>query len=384
MINIAFLIDEIEAPTGGAEGQLLTLLSGLDRKRFSPFLLTLRSTAWLRSQKFPFPVVELDRHGGPLPQPIGNILAIARFCRRTNIDILQSFFVDSNIRGTIGARLARSPVVIASRRNMGYWQSRLDRAQLRFFRYWTDYYIANSHAVAAFAVRNEQIRPERMKVIYNGIDLAKFQHIDVELRSRQRRLWNIAESDVLVGTVANLRPVKNIASLIRAAATLLEEFPQLRFVVVGDGPERSRLEELIHGLALEDRFSLPGTVYDIVPCLAAFDLAVLPSLSEGFSNSLLEYMAGGLPIVVSAVGGNTEAVGHEEEGLIFPAGDIRELEAALRRLLSDRILAARLAASARRKAFALYDRASHIRQHEDFYEFSVAQARRQSASPSRR
>jgi glycosyltransferase involved in cell wall biosynthesis len=292
---------------------------------------------------------------------------MARYCRREKIDIVQTFFVDGNIFGTLGAHRGGCPVIISSRRNIGHWQKTRDVAILKFLRRYTDYYIANSNAAATETIRKEHVPEGRIRVIYNGMNLNRIASITAEMRKKQRELWKIDADEFIIGAVANLRSVKNIDLLVMAAAAVVREFPKVHFVVVGEGPDRESLERLIAAQNLKENFILAGQFHDVVPCLAAFDAAVLTSSYESFSNSLIEYMAAGLPIAATNVGGNAEAICDGREGVLFPAGDVDNLIKALRSLMTNRDLACQMAENAKRKAFREYSQESYISNHEQFY-----------------
>lgn len=367
MIRIAYVIDELPSANGGTEGQLVMLLKQLDRNEFSPHLVCLRPADFV--EKSGLNVPNLTLHVGSLfrPSAVGKINRLGKYLRENQIDIVQTFFVDGNIVGTFGAICAKTPMVVSSRRNLGHWHGPVHIALLKYLQKRTDYYLANSKAVIAKTIDKEAARPEQMHLIYNGLDLDRFTRITPELRVQKREEWKIADHELLVGSVANLRDVKNLDLLVYAAATLKVEFPRVKWVIVGDGPDRDRLSGLLADHGLTDRFLLPGRAVDVIPALAALDVAVLCSASESFSNSLIEYMASGLPIIASDVGGNREAITHGEHGVLFPSGDQLRFNAELRQLITDRALAARFAAAAKTAAFAKYSTAKYIDEHEAFY-----------------
>ena len=367
MIKIGFVIDTIETPAAGTEKQLLMLLNGLDRTKFLPYLICLRNSDWLKTQRFEFPVVIYNLKGNlsfSLPKYLRRF---ARLIRQEKLDIVQTFFVDGNLFGTVGARLARCKIIISSRRNVGFWHTRLYVSILQVLKRWTTQYLANSEAAAIKTVKAERVPRSKITVIYNGLDHRPYRSLSSDMRRQRRRQWNVADNETLIGSVANLRDVKNVDSFVRAAACLDREFPGLKYVVVGDGADREKLKNLIDSLSLTDKFHLVGRYTDIIPCLAAFDIAVMCSSFESFSNSLIEYMAAGLPIVASHVGGNSEAVSHNENGLLYPVDNEKELANGLRRLLSDRQLAAGLGQSAKKSAFDRFSSEAYIRNHEAYY-----------------
>jgi glycosyltransferase involved in cell wall biosynthesis len=128
------------------------------------------------------------------------------------------------------------------------------------------------------------------------------------------------------------------------------------------------LTALLEQLGLTDRFLLPGRATDVIPSLAALDIAVLCSASESFSNSLIEYMAAGLPVIASDVGGNCEAIRHGENGLLFQSGDREQFKTELRQLLTEPESTKRYAVAAREAARAKYSIQKYTSEHEAFYQ----------------
>src|SRR5262249_49168284 len=134
---------------------------------------------------------------------------------------------------------------------------------------------------------------------------------------------------IRIGAVANLRRVKNIDGLVRAAAAVCRADPRARFEVAGEGVERPSLEQQIQQAGLADRFRLRGAVPDVPGFLATLDIAVLCSHSESMSNALLEYMAAGRAIITTDVGCNARVIRNGIDGLIVPPGDDSALERAI-------------------------------------------------------
>jgi len=377
MIRIAYVIDSIATPSAGTEKQLLMLLHGLDRAEFEPTLICLRRSEWLSRQSFPFEVHILNVGAILRPSLLGAIARFRALHADKRFDIVQTLFVDANIVGTVAAHYAGVKTIISSRRNVGYWHTRVHTTLLRALRSWTTHYLANSRAAVEVARRSEGVSPDSITVIYNGLVLSSFQGIDTSLRARERTAWGIAEDEILIGAVANLRPVKNISSLINAAAALESSYPRTRFVVVGEGPDRGGLQALINAAGLMDRFLLVGTRSNIVPCLAAFDIAVQCSLSESCSGSLIEYMAAGLPIAASNVGGNPEAITSGETGLLYDSDEGTSLAACLRQLLDDPANARKMGRAARQAAIEHYSREACLEKHERFYQRIVHRMERE-------
>ena len=181
-------------------------------------------------------------------------------------------------------------------------------------------------AVAEETVKTEKLPHRKLHVAYNGIDLAKFSRLD-QLRDQARRMLGIAPDEILVGNISGFREVKGIPQFVDAARLVLEQDPRIRFLAVGDGTQYSQVVERIRQYGLEDRIHLAGQQTDVLPYLAAMDIGVLSSLAEGFSNSLLEYMASGLAAVATEVGGNREAL--EGSGILVPPDNPEALAEAI-------------------------------------------------------
>ncbi len=181
------------------------------------------------------------------------------------------------------------------------------------------------------------VPPRRVVQIYNGVNQRSFRP-----GPRPQELAPqgfLGEECLVVGTVGRLAAVKDQATLLRAFALLGRREPamehRLRLVLVGDGPERESLQALAGELGILERTWFAGDRDEVPELLRLFDLFVLPSLGEGISNTLLEAMATGLPVVATRVGGNPELVREGENGLLTPPGDAEALARALSMLLGD-------------------------------------------------
>ena len=180
-------------------------------------------------------------------------------------------------------------------------------------------------------VANEGIAADRIEVIHNGINPARFAHGD---RAAARRLLGIADDELAILQVARLHPVKDHVTAIRAMADVAKRMPKAR-LLVGDGECRADLETLISKLNLQAHVTLVGVRDDVPALMPAADVFLLSSLSEGISVTLLEAMATGLPIAATDVGGNSEVVAHNHTGLLSPRRDAPALAHNLVTLLSD-------------------------------------------------
>lgn len=196
-------------------------------------------------------------------------------------------------------------------------------------------FITVSCALAGEAAR-WGIDPGQVNVIYNGIDPAPFERAARVLSfTSERKGGREEEGSLLVGTVARMAPQKGLPHLLKAAALLAPQFPRMRFLLAGDGPDRPALRQLSRRLGLASRIAFPGYCDDLPRCLAAVDIFVLPSLAEGLSIMLVEAMAAGCAVVASAVGGVPEVITGGVDGLLVAPGDPGALAAAVTALARD-------------------------------------------------
>jgi glycosyltransferase involved in cell wall biosynthesis len=276
-----------------------------------------------------------DRAAGPL----GNALAFAqlvRLLRDLAPDVLHAFLHEGYLIGVPAARMAGVPVVVAGRRNETRLNAStpsslaLDMLTARM----ADQVVVNATALARDAGTALRLPARKLTVIYNGLPQEAFD---------PRRSEEIDTELPVVACVARLSPEKGHRFLIDAAQLLRSRGRPCTLVLAGDGPERARLEQQASTLSVDARFL--GTRMDGARLLARADVVVLPSLTEGLSNAVMEAMAAGRPILATAVGGNPELL--DGRGLLVPAGDPVALADGLARLLDDPGLAGGMGMAAR-------------------------------------
>jgi glycosyltransferase involved in cell wall biosynthesis len=340
-VRVLFMIDNLGH--AGTEQWLLRLIHGLDRSRVEPFLCLLDGEIPL-SRSIEPENLQILRLG---IKKIGSLASISaaikftQFVKRNRIGILQLHFPDTTHFGAPLGWLIGVKKIIATTRNAGHWLSPSEKRRFRLTsRFLTDL-VANSNVSLAAARAYLQVSEMRSVVIPSSVSMSRFESLEPRAREIESR------RSLQVGMVANLRSVKNIETFIKAAAEVILQIPNVDFLVAGEGPERGYLEELTAKLELQDRFRLLGTISD-VPCfLGSLDIAVLTSKSEGCSNSVLEYMAAGRPIIASDIPANRELIDNEKNGLLFPAEDHLALAHAIIRLATNVEFACEISKNAR-------------------------------------
>jgi L-malate glycosyltransferase len=356
---------------GGTERQVMTLSASLDSSRFRVELACLRPGGGLAA--------EAVRHGLPVDTyDIGPFRSartlkmqttLARHIVRRRIDIVHAYNFYGNVFAVPPARLAGAPVVIASIRDRGPYLTPMQLKVQRLICRAATCVVVNAGAVRDWLVADGYDR-DRIVVIPNGVDLESFgAPIDP---AAVRVGLGLAPDAPLVTVVSRVTRLKGLEPFIGAAAWLSERHPTVRFVVAGepapgDDDYLTSLKRLAARLGIDDRVVFAGLRLDVPALLAASTVAVMPSLNEALSNSLLEAMAAGAPTVATRVGGTPEALADGENGLLVPPDDPAALADAIGRLLTDPAAAAALGHAARRTVEQRFSLSAMVAATEQLY-----------------
>jgi glycosyltransferase involved in cell wall biosynthesis len=350
---------------GGAEQLLVSAAPHLDRKRFD------YEVAYLRSDKDAL-VGELQAAGLPVSCLYGDrtldwMPRLRRLVRERSIDIVHCHSPYAAIGARVGLRGRRRPRIVYTEH--GVWD---------FYRpatYWGNLltFAGNDHVFAVSAYMRSSIRYPRalrflrmppVEILYQGLDLSAVEHWPSSDGVREE--LGIPEDAPVVGTIANFRTQKRHNVLLRAAVLVRRAIPDVRFVLVGVGPLEAQIRRQARELDLDGTVVFAGRREDAPRVAASFDVFALPSGWEGLSIALLEAMTIGKPLVVTRVGGITELVRHNREGLLVHPDDHSDLADGIVTLLTDRMLADRLGEGARRRA-AHFDIRKAVRRQEEVY-----------------
>jgi glycosyltransferase involved in cell wall biosynthesis len=353
---------------GGTEGQFAEVARGLDRSRWELRVACIRAEGPLRAR--------LEGTGlqpwsvGPSSfKSVGLVLSIvrlARYLRGDRVRLVHCFDFYSNIVGVPAARLARTPVVIASQRDLGNLRTRgrqvIHSLALRL----ATHVLVNSEAIAARLARTRAAREGRLTVVRNGVDLARFSPAAPS---------STGQGVSTVATLANLRPEKGLVQVVEAAALVARRAPRAKFVLWGEGPLRSDLERLIATRGLTGTVDLRGATREPEKVLRHCQVFVLASLSEASSNVLLEAMATGLPVVATRVGGTPALVDDQRTGLLVPPDDPQALADAILSLLEAPACAGEMGAEGRRRALGEFGLDRMLERIDAFYCRALGEAR---------
>lgn len=374
-IKIAFVIDEIGERLGGTERQLLLLIKHMDKTRFEPYLICLRGSHRFASSFGSCPVHVIGFNSFYSPVDYLKLIVLSRFFRGKRIDIVQTHLRDGNIAGTLAAWLAGAANIVSTRRNHGYWYTSSELVILKTLRRMTTSYIVNSNVIKRFLSEVEKIPSEKIEVIYNGVETSVFSSKSEDIKLSCRRALGIPDACLAVAIVANLRPVKAIDLFLRASAIVASRHSDASFLIAGEGPEREHLSSLASELGIEDRVVFIGKRDDISTILSICSVGVLSSRSEGLSNAIIEYMAMGLPVVCTDVGGNPELVEDGRNGFLVPVSDHVAMGKAILRILGSPELMKKMSKESFKKARDMFNLDRFVKRYEEYYLTLAGRAR---------
>jgi glycosyltransferase involved in cell wall biosynthesis len=228
--------------------------------------------------------------------------------RAGKFDVIHTHNTYPHIYASLAARLAGVPVVINTRHGQRAGHGWKSRTQFRWASHLVDRIVAVSDDAARLCIEADRVNSGKVIRIWNGIDVDEFQFAGPKLIPTAI-------------SVARLSPEKDFPTLLRAVAIAIQNVPELVLKLVGDGPERPRLEQLVTELGIEQHVEFLGERKDVPELLSQAGFFVTSSVTEGISLTLLEAMAVGLPVIATAVGGNVEIVDAPRTGRLVPASD---------------------------------------------------------------
>lgn len=339
-LNVMFMLTSM--PVGGAE----ILLENLVRRmsdQFRPHICCLKEAGELGeqlSEEFPFES-ELIHHKYDL-RVLGRL---KRLFRKNKIDAVVTVGAgDKMFWGRLAAKRAGIPVILSALHSTG-WPDGIGKLN-RLLTKITDSFIAVAKSHGEFLVDFENFPKAKVRVIPNGIDVERFRSRRYD-RAKTRKELGIGESDLVCGIIAALRPEKNHLLFLRSAATTLTEFPNAKFVIVGDGQERPMLETAVNDLAIKQNVIFTGSRSDVPELLSTFDVFSLTSRNEASPVSIMEAMAMELPIVAPNVGSISDTVVHGETGMIYNTGNAEKISECWSILFEDAALRQRFGQAGR-------------------------------------
>lgn len=294
-----------------------------------------------------------------------NALRMARLFRSLRPDVVHSRNW-SCVDAIVGARLAGVPIVVHGEHGRGADDPEGRNISRRVGRWllapMVTQFVTVSRDLARWLAEDVRLSPAKILAICNGVDTGRFAPGG---RSAARAALGIASDSIVMGTVARLDPVKDQVGLLRAFAQVGD--PRTVLVIAGDGPCRAELEAAVSALGLDGRVRLLGERKDVPRILTALDVFVLPSLGEGISNTILEAMATGLPVIATRVGGNPELISEGVTGILVEPRSPAALAVAMRQYLGDPRLASQHGRAARERAQSMFSLEVMVDAYEELY-----------------
>lgn len=363
-IRVLYCIDSI-GDDAGPDKQIAELVRHIDKSRFEVHLACFEESDRLR---------KLEEHCTALVLPFRSVWTLSGWrqirCLRCYINdrgihIVHTWMVKANIAGVLAARGAKCKAIVSSRRNLGYWMRPFHLRLLRYLDRYTTRLLANAERVKEFVIAAERVPAQKVDVLYNGVDMTEFAPGCGD--PSVPRSLGIPDAAKVIGIVANLRPVKDHALFLRAARVVADAVPDAVFLLVGTGPLLRDLTTLAAELGLSGRVFFSKGLGRVQDYLGRMCVGCLSSQSEGFSNAILEYMAAGLPVVATDVGGNAEAVETGVSGYIVPYGDAAALAEPMIKLLRDDTLRERMGRAALDRCRRLFEMTVAVGRYEEYY-----------------
>jgi L-malate glycosyltransferase len=342
---------------GGGERQLVLNALSLDRTRFEPHVASCEEGFQAQHlRKAGIPLFTIGSRSLMSAAALREGKRLRRYIQEQGIRVVQTFDFSMNV---FGIPVARSIPGVLSISNL---RCRMDLIPQRYR--WLNHMAHRvSHAVV---VNSESLRRHletdygiplaRIHTCHNGIDTKLFQRTPKE------------NTSLVIGTVCVLRPEKNVGLLLEAFAAAAALRPGLKLLIVGSGPEESRLRELAGALGIEPQCVFQPSTPDVPRYLSSIDVFVLPSLTEGLSNAIMEAMACGCCVVASNVGGNPELITDGSSGLLFHSQDKQSLIGQLLRVVDDSELRSSLAERGAGRARECFSSERSARRMQEIYE----------------
>lgn len=293
----------------------------------------------------------------------------AHLLKTEKIDVVHTHDFYTNVFGMLGARYAGVPCRIASKRETGGMRSGMQKRVEKFAFRLADAVVVNSEAVRDYLI-SESVRAEKLGVIYNGLDLARLKPKTEDRAAICESFGLPADENIkFVTLVANLRhSVKNQPMFLKMAQRVISEYPAAHFVIAGEGELRKALENSAGQLGISGNVHFIGRCDAMAELLFISDVCTLTSYAEGFSNSIIEYMAAGRPVVATSVGGAAEAVVEGKTGYLVASDDDEAMAKRVLMLLQDDGVAREMGAAGRELAERKFSVGNQLKQTLELYD----------------
>jgi glycosyltransferase involved in cell wall biosynthesis len=365
------LLTDIFGRVGGAERNITQLMIGIDKDKFELFIACFVSGKLvenLRNQGFS--ILDLNKAGIYTISGLRNLAFLKRFVAEKKIYLIVTYHESSDFYGLVLSHICNVPI-ISARRDMGFKTELHHQLAYKFVGRFFDAVIAVSNAVKKEIVKRRWFPEKKIFTIYNAINMADYG------KSRNgmtlKRELGIHPESPVVGMVANIHKIKGYEYFLHAASMIHRYKHDVQFLMIGYDEVNSdftiaTLKRYGEEIGISQNLHFLGGREDTADLISIFDVAVLASLSEGFSNVILEYMASSKPVVATEVGGNPEIVLHGKTGLLVPPADADALASAILSILGDREAASKFGIAGRRRVEEEFSLDVMVRNYENLFE----------------
>ena len=368
--RILLLTDAFQG-LGGSERNITQLLVGIDKDKFEICIACFGSgklSEFMKEQGFS--IVDLKKAGIYTLSGLRNLAFLKKIVNENKISLIVTYHESSDFYGLALSIICNIPV-ISSRRDMGFKTKLHHRIAYKFVGRFFDAVIAVSEAVKKEVIKRHWFPEEKIFTVYNAINAVDYgnAHDGIALK----RKLGIQSESFVVGMVANIRKIKGYLYFLDAARIILRYNRNVQFVMIGYDAIKSdftteRLERYGKEIGISENLHFLGGKLEIPDLISIFDVAVLASLSEGFSNVILEYMASSKPVVATGVGGNPEIVVHGQTGLLVPPADSVALADAILSIWEDKEAASRFGIAGRKRVEERFSLGVMLRNYENLFE----------------
>lgn len=370
-VTVVYLTDKLAY--GGTPLQIVELALHLDRARFQPYLIALSQIEAAIRERLEQSNIQmecLEQANWVRVNALPAAWKLYRSLRRLAPEIVHAFLTTGNVLGAVLGTLARVPVIVSSHRDLGGF----DGKWITRMNFWTDRHLATSVTANSLAVREALAQrsnapAETIRLLYNGIDLKKIETANRGLAKRQE--LGLSPNALAIGVIANIRVAKGHQYLLEAFNRIAPHVPQACLLIcgfAGDHDLMKTLQRLAAAGGAAGRVWFMNSRNDIPEMLHALDVVVSPSLSEGFSNAILEAMAAGKPVIATRVGGSPEQIIDGVTGLLVPPQDAGAIAQALLTLLRSPGLRREMGTAAQRHVQENFSVAIMTRNHTRLYD----------------
>jgi len=357
--------DSLHSIAAGSERQIFKLVEGLVASGHNVRLILLRHTNFTLSNAFTFPceVISLDIASLLSWHACISLWKLRQQLLNEKVDIVHAYFPDACVVSPVFF-YSRKIHLITSRRDMGLIYHGKPAWIFRILAHRTDLVISNSSAVAKLVARKEGLKEHQTRVIYNGIESFDFNQSEIP-----EKFFDQPDSLKLI-FVANVKPVKRTLDAVIALQQLIAQDVKVELALVGEKQDKQyvgQIESFIFENELDRFVHWLGQVNEPRRLLNQADIGLLISDSEGLSNTIMEYMQAGLPVIATDVGGNPELVTHQRNGILITKGDISGLVTAIQTLGNDEELRQEYGANAQQQIQQQFSITAMINHHENVY-----------------